>query len=346
MIENKIQGNIGCITLNRPKSMNALSLNMIRDIVQLLKRWQADSSIKAVIIEGAGDKAFCAGGDVRAIYDAQRNGDCGTCDAFFREEYTLNSYIYFYPKPYIAFIDGLAMGGGLGIAVNGSHRIVTERALLAMPETGIGFFPDVGATNFLTRVYSHVGLYLGLTGTFLKAQDALWFGLASHYVPSSALPALKEDLEKGGEVEDVLAHYAQQPEDNGYLETYQDSIESHFKKDSLVEILESLAEDPSPFGQNTLNTMKAKSPTSLAVTFRQLKKPPRSFIEGMKQEFRLSQRMVINPDFMEGVRAVLVDKDRLPIWNPSTIEDLRAENIDAFFAPLGEKELILDDISS
>lgn len=343
-ILTKVQGNRGWITLNRSTTLNALSLNMIRHMTQLLRAWEAESSLNAIIIEGTGGKAFCAGGDVRAVYEAQKAGDLETCDAFFREEYTLNAYLHSYPKPYISLIDGLVMGGGLGVSVNGSHRIVTERALLAMPETGIGFFPDVGATNFLTRRFPILGLYLGLTGAPLKAVDGLWFGLATHYVPSSSLPSLKADLEKGMELEAVLSRYGEVPEGKGFLETHQEIIESHFNKASLKEIFESLENGSSPFAKNTLNTLRVKSPTSLEVTFRQLKgqEPPMSFIEKMKQEFRLSQRMVANHDFREGIRAVLIDKDRLPRWDPLKIENLTAQNIDSFFAPLGERELILN----
>lgn len=343
-ILSHIQGNIGWITLNRPAALNALSLNMIRNITEILRVWEADPSLKAIVIEGAGGKAFCAGGDVRAVYESQETGDLKTCDAFFREEYTLNATIYSYFKPYISFIDGLAMGGGLGISVNGSHRIVTERALLAMPETGIGFFPDVGATTFLGQGPPTVGLYLGLTGTLLKAKDALWFGLATHYVPSSSLPSLKADLENGMEVESVLPRYEKVPEDQGFLETHHEVIKTHFNKASLEEIFKSLAADPSPFAQNSLNTLKAKSPTSLAITFRQLngQGSPSSFVAGMKQEFRLSQRMVVGHDFREGIRAVLIDKDHLPRWKPISIEDLTAQKIDHFFASLGERELVLN----
>lgn len=338
---SNLQDTIGWVRLNRPAVLNALSLNMIRTLMQLLRTWETDPSLKTVIIEGTGDKAFCAGGDVRAVYEAQKRGDLETGDAFFREEYTLNSYIYSYPKPYVALMDGIAMGGGLGIAINGSHRIVTERALLAMPETGIGFFPDVGATTFLTHKHHTLGLYLGLTGTPLKENDALWFGFATHYVPSSLLPTLKDDLKKGRGLESVLSHYGQAPQDKGFLETHQEIIETHFNKDSLKKIFESLTEDSSPFARNTLNTLRAKSPTSLAVTFRQLKAQLFSFSAGMKQEFRLSQHMIAGHDFKEGIRAVLVDKDRLPRWEPSAIEDLIPEDIDHFFASLGERELVL-----
>lgn len=342
-IVSNVQGNIGWITLNRPKTLNALSLQMIRDLAYLLKTWETDPSVKAIVIKSASEKAFCAGGDVRAIYEGKHAGDLTLCDAFFREEYTLNTYIYSYPKPYISLIDGIAMGGGLGISVNGSDRIVTERALLAMPETGIGFFPDVGATTFLTQKHPIIGLYLGLTGILLKATDALWFGLATHYVPSIHLPSVEADLAKGAEINNVLSRYASTPQEKGFLEEHQKTIEHHFNQSSLINIFESLADDPSPFAQNTLNTLKAKSPTSLAVTFRQLtiEAIPLSFEERMKQEFRLSQRLVMESDFSEGIRAVLVDKDRLLRWQPANVEDINNQAIDQIFAPLGERELVL-----
>jgi len=338
---HRVHGGIGWIKFNRPEVLNALSLKMTMDLAALLTQWETDPSIDMIVIEGAGTKAFCAGGDVRAVYEAQKAGDFEACDLFFREEYTLNAHIHSYSKPYISLINGITMGGGMGVSVNGSHRIVTEHALLAMPETGIGFFPDVGATIFLTRAYQSVGLYLGLTGTPLKAKDALWFGFATHYVPSQKLPFLKADLERGMKFGSIFANHAQEPPETGFLEAHYEAIERHFNRTSLKEIFESLEADPSPFAKNTLNILLSKSPLSLAVTFRQLNHPPLTFNEGLKQEFRLSQHLVKGHDFREGVRAVLVDKDRLPHWNPSKIEDISWEDIDHFFAPLGERELVL-----
>lgn len=340
---HRIKGGIGWITLDRPNALNALSLAMIRDLSHLLQDWAENSSIKSVIIQGAGDKAFCAGGDVRAIYEAKKRGDPHIPDAFFREEYALNTYIHRYPKPYISLIDGIAMGGGLGISVNGSHRLVTERALLAMPETGIGFFPDVGATTFLNAAPGKVGLYLGLTGTRLKAEDALWAKLATHFIPASSLSQFKEALTKGSSLEEALAIYCQEGPEGGFLERHQELIEQHFCHSSLAHILESLKKDSSPFAQNTYNTLLAKSPTSLAVVFRQLTQDKLDFNENMKQEFRLSQRFVASHDFAEGVRAVLIDKDHSPHWKPETIDKITSEQIDPYFASLGTKELILEE---
>ena len=340
---SEVEGNIGWVTLNRPKALNALSLNMIRKLAHLLKEWEKSASVKAILVQGAGEKAFCAGGDVRAVYEAKKQGDLKTCEALFREEYTLNAHTHQYTKPYVALINGIAMGGGLGVAANGSHRIVTERALLAMPETGIGFFPDVGATTFLNRAPGSVGLYLGLTGFHLKAEDALWTGLATHFMPSSSLEAFTRALREGMELEPALTLYSCPLEGKGFLEHHYEEIETHFNKPSLRNILESLANDPSPFSQNTYNTLMTKSPTSLEVVFRQLKKegPPLSFIERMKLEFRLSQHFMEGHDFMEGVRAVLVDKDHLPRWRPSTLQDLNPLDIDHYFVSLGKKELVL-----
>lgn len=269
--------------------------------------------------------------------------DLQTCDAFFREEYTLNTRIHEYKKPYISLIDGIAMGGGLGISINGSHRIVTEKALLAMPETGIGFFPDVGATTFLTQAPGSVGLYLGLTGTRLKAEDALWTGLATHFMPPTNLQDFKHALEEGASLEEGISTYCTQPQEKGFLEHHATQIDSYFHKSSLEEVMETLSRDPAPFAQNTLHTLRSKSPTSLAVVFRQLQQvgPPLSFRERMKLEFRLSQHFVQGHDFAEGVRAVLVDKDHLPRWKPTTLEEINPQEIGTYFSSLGSSELNL-----
>lgn len=337
---SEIKGTIGWITLNRPKALNALSLNIIREMSHLLHQWEGNPAVKAIVIQGAGDKAFCAGGDVKAVYEAKISGDLQTCDTFFREEYTLNTHIHEYKKPYVALIDGIAMGGGLGISINGSHRIVTEKALLAMPETGIGFFPDVGATTFLIQAPGSIGLYLGLTGYRLSPQDALWAKLATHFMPSAKLQDLKHSIEKGTSLEEALSIYGTQPQEKGFLEHHATQIDDHFHKLSLEEIMESLSQDPSPFAQNTLHTLRSKSPTSVAVVFRQLREvgPPLSFRERMKLEFRLSQHFVQGHDFAEGVRAVLVDKDHLPRWKPATLEEA---NPQPYFGSLGTHELNL-----
>lgn len=338
-ILSRTEDGIGWITLNRPRALNALSLSMIRKLSSLLKEWEEAPSLKAVVIEGAGEKAFCAGGDVRAVYDAKKEGLTQTSDAFFREEYTLNAYIHSYSKPYISLIDGIAMGGGLGVSINGSHRLVTERALLAMPETSIGFFPDASATTFLTKTPGKTGLYLGLTGARLKAACALWSGLGTHFIPAAALSAFKRDLSNG--LEEALKTHCQPLLEKGFLETHSADIETHFSHASVEDIFESLSHDDSPFAKETLATLKIKSPTSLKVVFRQLTEAAGTFEERMKTEFRLSQRLVHGHDFFEGVRAVLVHKDGTPQWKPNNLEAIADKTIDHYFTPLGDRELVL-----
>ncbi len=347
-ILSHIKNEIGWITLNRPEALNALSMTMTHEFSQLLDAWENTATVKAVVVEGAGEKAFCAGGDIRALYEAKKQGDLQACKDFFREEYALNAKIYQYTKPYVALIDGIAMGGGMGVSITGSHRIVTERALLAMPETGIGLFPDAGATTFLNQAPGIMGLYLGLTGIRLKAEDALWTGLATHFMPSSTLPLFKADLTKGMPLEEALSLHSQAPLKQGFLEHHQDLIETYFHKPSLKEILPALKNDPSPFAQNTYNTLLSKSPTSLAVTFRQLKEvgPLLSFAERMQMEFTLSQHFVEDHDFIEGIRALLVDKDQLPRWKPATVEEVQSQDIEAYFSPTRERPLQESPLSS
>jgi enoyl-CoA hydratase len=335
-ILNHIENEIGWVTLNRPQALNAFSIAMARDLHQLLQRWENTTTVKAVVVEGAGDKAFCAGGDVRALYETKKQGDLQACKDFFREEYALNAKIYQYTKPYVALMDGITMGGGMGVSVTGSHRIVTERALLAMPETGIGLFPDAGGTTFLNQAPGVMGLYLGLTGTRLKAEDALWTGLATHFIPSTILPLFKADLLKGIPLEEALALHSQAPLTQGFLAHHQELIEAHFNKLSLEDILKSLKGDSSPFAQNMYNILRSKSPTSLAVTFRQLKEvgPLLSFSERMEMELSLSHHFLEGHDFMEGIRALLIDKDQLPRWKPATVEEILSHDIEAYFSPL------------
>jgi len=335
-ILSHIENEIGWVTLNRPQALNAFSITMARGLHQLLQTWENTTTVKAVVIEGAGGKAFCAGGDVRALYEAKKRGDLQACKDFFREEYALNAKIYQYTKPYVALMDGITMGGGMGVSVTGSHRIVTERALLAMPETGIGLFPDAGGTTFLNQISGVMGLYLGLTGTHLKVEDALWTGLATHFIPSATLPFFKADLLAGLSLEDALSLHSQAPLKQGFLEHHQELIETYFNKPSLTEILDDLKNDPAPFAQNTYNTLRSKSPTSLAVTFRQLKEigPRLSFAERMEMELSLSHHFLKGHDFMEGIRALLVDKDQLPRWKPATAEDVQPHDIEAYFSPL------------
>lgn len=332
------RGVAGIITLNRPQALNALTLNMVRLIHPKLREWADDDAVQCVIVEGAGDRAFCAGGDIRALHDWGRAGDRSAID-FWREEYLLNTYIKRYPKPYIALMDGINMGGGVGLSVHGSHRVATERLTFAMPETGIGLFPDVGGTYFLPRCPGETGLYLGLTGARLKAADAIFAGIADCYVPSAKLGELKDRLAGGAPVRTALGEVAVE-EGPAPLRDIQKDISAHFSKGSVAEILASLRADGSEWAVQTADTIEAKSPISTLVAFRQIREGAAlDFEDCMKLEFRLTNRFATGHDFFEGVRAVVIDKDQSPKWNPARLADIDAAEVDRYFAPLGKNEL-------
>ena len=335
------RGVAGVITLNRPKALNALTLAMVRLIHPKLKEWAADESVQCVIIEGAGEKAFCAGGDIRALHDWGRAGDPSAL-AFWREEYRLNTYIKRYPKPFIALMDGINMGGGVGLSVHGSHRVATERLTFAMPETGIGLFPDVGGTFFLPRAPGETGMYLALTGARLKATDAIYAGIADSYVPSERLETLKDRIAGGAPLHEALKEVAEE-EGPAPLAAMQDDISKHFSKGSVSEILSSLRADGGEWAVKTAETIETKSPTSTLVAFRQVREGAMlDFEECMKLEFRLINGFIKGHDFYEGVRAVVIDKDQAPKWKPAALAEMKAGDVDSYFAPLGAGELTFD----
>ncbi len=335
------EGVAGIITLNRPKALNALTLGMVRAIHPQLTAWAADEAVKVVIVEGAGEKAFCAGGDIRALHDWGRAGDREVID-FYREEYRLNTYIKNYPKPYVALMDGIDMGGGVGVSVNGSHRVATERLTFAMPETGIGLFPDVGGTYFLPRCPGEVGMFLALTGERLKAADAIHAGIADVFVPAEKLAGLKAKLAAGEGVDAMLKTFSA---DAGVpsMAANRAHIDTHFSKGSVSEIVTSLKADGGEWAVKVLATLATKSPTSLLVAYRQVREGAKlSFEEAMKLEFRLTNRFMRGHDFYEGVRAIIIDKDQKPQWKPATLEAVAQGDVDAYFATLGSDELTFD----
>jgi len=334
-------GVAGVITLNRPKALNALTLNMVRLMHPQLQAWAADDAVKLVIIEAAGEKAFSAGGDIRALHDWGKAGDHHVID-FYREEYRLNNYIKHYPKPYIALMSGIDMGGGVGVSVNGSHRVATERLTFAMPETGIGLFPDVGGTYFLPRCPGAIGMYLGLTGERLKAADAIYAGIADVFVSSENLPALKAKL-AAGESFDAAVKAVSSDVGEAPLVAHREKIDAHFSKGSVAEIMASLKADGGEWAAKVLATLESKSPTSLLVTFGQITAGAKlEFSEAMKLEFRLTNRFMRGHDFYEGVRAIIIDKDQAPKWQPATLADVKPADVDAYFASLGAEELQLN----
>lgn len=337
---------VGFIILNRPKALNALTQSMIHQISPQLAAWQEDHSIKAVVVRGSGERAFCAGGDVRAVWQAGKDGDRMTAD-FFREEYRLNRLIHVFAKPYVALIDGVTMGGGVGLSVHGSHRVAGDRTLLAMPEVGIGLFPDVGATYFLPRLPGRLGLFLALTGWRLKAADAIYCGLATDYVASDRIGALAEAFTEldwttnDAEllVDGLIDRFKSDPGESE-LASHREFIDHCFSARSVESILAALDGSGDDWAGKVAGLIRKASPTSLKVTFAQLEKGAAlDFDAAMVQEYRLSQAFMAGPDFYEGIRALLVDKDNAPKWSPATLDAVTPQAVEAHFAPLDEGDL-------
>ncbi|HEY1299719.1 MAG TPA: enoyl-CoA hydratase/isomerase family protein, partial [Stellaceae bacterium] len=342
------EGGVATLTINRPRALNALTLHNYRRFAPALSRWAADPKIHAVVVRGTGGRAFCVGGDVRAIYEAGRGigGERELTAVFFREEYELIRAIHRFPKPYVAIIDGATMGGGAGISVNGAYRVATERTLFAMPETGIGLFPDVGATRFLNRCPGQVGRYLGLTGARLGAADTLYCGFATHVAAQDQVEALIGELtrtrweprEEALQVEAVLRQFSFDPGPPS-LAALRPAIDGCFAGDSIEAILDALASEAgggpeAAWAQETRDLLLTKSPTSLKVTLLQLALG-RGFDveEALSLEYRLSQHFMAAHDFFEGVRALLIDKDQRPQWRPATLAEVTDAVVDTYFAP-------------
>ena len=348
-------GGAAILTINRPQALNALTLANYRRMAPALRAWASDPSVHAVVVRGAGERAFCAGGDVRAVYEAGRgiSGDPDLPAIFFREEYELIRCIHRFPKPYIAIIDGITMGGGAGISVNGGYRIATERTLFAMPETAIGLFPDVGATRFLNRCPGYVGRHLGLTGARLGAADALYCGFATHFVPRDRITELVGALGVGvretgrddDRIDATLTRFAEDP-GSASLATLRPEIDRCFAGDSVEKILDALAAEAKAGGAHadwaaeTQAGLLTKSPTSLKITLRQLVIGRDYDLEAaLALEYRLTQHVTAAHDFYEGVRAMLIDKDQKPRWQPATLAEVGDGMVDSFFAPIADREL-------
>lgn len=328
-VEWRQEGRIGRITLRRERALNALTLGMIRDITEALGAWREDPFVHAVLIESADERAFCAGGDIRAVREATVRQDWNAIETFFAEEYALNLAIATYPKPYIALIDGICMGGGIGISVHGTFRVATERARFAMPETGIGFFPDIGASHVLPRLPGALGFYLGLTGRILEGGDGVHAGFATHFVPHDRLAPLREALIADGPA--VLAAFAVPPPPFS-LAPVREVIDAAFPAADVKEILARLAASPHPFAAETLKLLRSRSPSALLWSHALLRRGERSTLpRALEQELALTRKVVRHPDFSEGVRAMVVDKDRSPRWQPATLEEVDPLEIEKMF---------------
>lgn len=333
------RGSAGMILLNRPKALNALTHPMVRAMAAALDAWEADPAVTCVVVKGAGEKAFCAGGDIRLLYEAGKAGDIGPSLAFWREEYILNIRIKRYSKPYVALIDGIVMGGGVGVSLHGSHRVAGDRYSFAMPEVGIGFFPDVGATYALPRLPGEVGTYIALTGTRIGPEDAVAVGLATHRVPSGKMAELEEALTAGQSVDAALSGVSQATA-GGPILAEQALIDRCFAGDDVPTILAALDADGSDFAAKTAATIRTKAPSSLAIALEQVRRGgAMEFEEAMASEFRIVSRIAEGHDFYEGVRATIIDKDGKPRWQPASLAELPANFAASHFAPLPGREI-------
>lgn len=333
------EGRAGHIVLNRPRALNALTHVMVLRIHEALSAWEEDDGVSVVVLSGAGDRGLCAGGDIRAIHDDVRSGGGEASAAFWRDEYRLNSYIARYPKPYVALMDGVVMGGGVGVSAHGGVRVVTERSAVAMPETGIGFVPDVGGTHLLSRAPGGLGNYLALSASSVGAADAMRCGLADHCVPSDRLGDFTAALAHG-DVEGALGRFTAPPPEP-VLDGHREWIDSCCTAGTVEEILERLRAHGGTAAKEAAGAIEEKSPTALKVTLAALDRARHleSLEAVLDQEFRVSCAMLSAPDFVEGVRARVVDKDRAPRWSPARLEDVGRRDVESCFAPLGDREL-------
>ncbi len=340
-ILTRIEGHAGLISLNRPGAIHALTLDMVHAMTEALLKWKDDDAVKCVIIDHAEGRGFCAGGDIAFLRNSALNDNGESGRTFFHDEYQLNHLLFTYPKPVVAFMDGIAMGGGVGISQPARFRVATENTRFAMPETGIGLFPDVGGGWYLSRLEGRVGQFLALTGARLDGAECLELGLATHYLSSDTLAEAKariatEDVER---IDGILGTLSATPPEARIVSNIL-AINRHFASDQYEHILANLEVDESDWAMKELATLRTKSPQTCKVALRQLATSAGldDFADNMRMEYRIGSRVLVRPDFAEGVRAVIVDKDNDPKWNPATAEGVSDELLDAIFAPLPPHE--------
>ncbi|MFL1999055.1 enoyl-CoA hydratase/isomerase family protein [Lysinibacillus irui] len=343
-VVTEAQNGIGWIKLNRPHALNSLNVEMVAAIYKQLKDWKQDSQIALICIYGEGEKGLCAGGDMRTLYDLKEKGVEAYAEQFFSTEYPMDYEIHRYPKPVVVYMNGIVMGGGVGLSIGASHRIVTETTKWAMPEMNIGFFPDVGASYFLNQMPGYIGRYLALTANIVKASDVLYAGVADCYLESKNWPKLRQAMmEKRWsldsaeqEINQLLKQYSLSiSPPSSLLSSEQEKIDQHFQFETIEDIVSSLnttAEKGDEWAEKTVNTLLSKSPTSLKVTLHQLQEgKDKQLYECLEMEMNVAMNFMKCHDFYEGVRSVLVDKDRAPKWNPAVLEDVSEERIASFF---------------
>lgn len=335
----RVEPGVGRITLNRPKALHALTLVMCEDMIDALSIWRYDEQVQCILIDHSGERGFCAGGDIRMLAESGA-GDAVAARKFFHTEYRLNHLLFTYPKPVIAVMDGVTMGGGVGLSLPADVRIATERTTFAMPETGIGLFPDVGGGWFLPRLPGKTGLWLALTGARIKAADCCALGIATHYMPSEKTEAFKAALQAHpGSVAAALAAFVEDP-GHARIAAHRADIDRLFGEGDVEAILANLEVEPGDWAAEQLATLKTKSPQTLKVAFRQLRTGAAldDFAANMAMEYRIGSRVVRLHDFLEGVRAVIIDKDNAPQWDPPTVQAVSDVLLDDIFAPLSPDE--------
>ena len=340
-ILTRIEGHAGIISLNRPAALHALTLDMVHAMTAVLLEWRSSHKVQCVIIDHAEGRGFCAGGDIAFLRNSALNDGGESGRKFFHDEYQLNHLLFSYPKPVVAFMDGVTMGGGVGISQPARFRVATENTRLAMPETGIGLFPDVGGGWYLSRLEGRVGPFLALTGARLDGAECLELGLATHYLPSEALAEAKarigsEDVER---IDGLLGTLSMTPPEARIVGNIP-LINRHFASDRYEDVIASLEADDSDWAMKELATLSTKSPQTCKVALRQLATSAEltDFADNMAMEYRIASRVLVRPDFAEGVRAVIVDKDNAPQWNPATPEGVTDDILDAIFAALPPRE--------
>ncbi len=337
----KVEGHAGFISLNRPSALHALTLPMVHAMTAALLEWRDDPAVKCVVLDHTDGRGFCAGGDIAFLRNSAINDGGESGRKFFHDEYQLNHLLFTYPKPIVAFMDGICMGGGVGISQPARFRVATENTKFAMPETGIGLFPDVGGGWYLSRLEGRVGQFLALTGSRIAGAGCLSLGLATHYLTSNVLAEAKsriatEDVDR---IDGILGTLSVTPPDSKIVETIV-QINRHFASDRLEDILSSLEGDESDWAMKELATLRTKSPQTCKVALRQLAESSKltDFADNMAMEYRIASRVIVRPDFAEGVRAVIVDKDNAPKWDPAAAEGVTDGLVDAIFVPLPAQE--------
>jgi enoyl-CoA hydratase len=335
-----VSGRAGLLSLNKPSTIHALTLDMVHAMTRQLQAWASDDAVQAVILDHAEGRGFCSGGDINLLRQSAIGDNGVSGRAFFHDEYQLNHLMFEYQKPIVAFMDGITMGGGVGISQPARFRVATENTRFAMPETGIGLFPDVGGGWYLSRLEGRVGRYLALTGARIDGADCLAIGLATHYLPAEKLAEAKARIaEEPDRAEGILRSLSVSPPESK-LVGHIAQINRLFAADRFEDVLAALEADGSDWAQKELAALSTKSPQTCKVSLRQLDEGAKaaSFADNMKIEYRIASRVLIRPDFTEGVRAVIVDKDNAPQWNPATAQEVSDELIDAIFAPLPADE--------